>query len=68
MIGAGEDVDGYSPGSSLNQRDEKKIPAQVDPVLSRNVFLKNYKVKNDDDEDIKLSEFQGDDVKFKELF
>lgn len=53
---------------SIGARRDIKEKEKVDPVLSRNVFLKNYKVKNDDNEDIKLSEFKGDDVKFVELF
>jgi len=58
----------FKTGSIRARRDEKEIEKEVDPVLSRDVFLKNYKVKDDDGEDIKLSEFQGDDVKFVKLF
>lgn len=56
----------YVTGGFERKAAAKK--AQLDPVLSRNVFLEDYSVKNDDDEDIKLSEFKGDDVEFVELF
>jgi len=68
MIGAGEDVDGYSPGSSLSQRDEKKIPAQVDPVLSRNVFLENLTGTTKDGEKVSLIDFNNTEEVFMEAF
>lgn len=60
-----KDFQGVTGGFERKAAQKK---AQVDPVLSRNVFLENYNVKNDDDENIKLSEFEGDDVEFVELF
>lgn len=68
MIGASEDVDGYSPGSSLNQRDEKKIPAQVDPVLSRNVFLENLTGTTLEGEKVSLKDFNNTEEVFMEAF
>lgn len=64
----GKTIKDFKENTGGFERKAAPKKAQVDPVLSRNVFLENYNVKNDDDENIKLSEFKGDDVEFVELF
>jgi hypothetical protein len=64
----GKTIKDFQENTGGFERKAAPKKAQVDPVLSRNVFLENYNVKNDDDENIKLSEFKGDDVEFVKLF
>ena len=50
---------------------ERKLPpkpAEVDPILSRNVFLENLTGTTEDGEKISLKDFKGDDVRFVKLF
>ena len=68
MIGASEDVDGYSPGSSLNQRDEKKEPAVLDPVLSRNTYLNTIKGKDKEGNEYSLKDFNNTEEIFLQAF